>query len=140
MITASIVETMITHGISAIIGGLIGVASSILTARYSAKKQQFYVATSQFRAEFVDALVLLRDGKKDEFLLSFRGTLANHNRAKVLFEPWIADRKRASFELAWNEYVKVFRKFVTTRADDISSTGCKEMIRMIENFIKHTEK
>lgn len=88
------------------VGALIGAFATVFAARLSVERQQLYVESAKFRAEFVEEIIKLRSAHEDAFKILSDETIAKHRKAKVLFEPWVSCCKAKSFEDAWSSYEK----------------------------------
>jgi hypothetical protein len=87
-----------------VIGALVGALAAVYSARITAYRQHLYEESAKFRSSFVEELIVLRHANEDAFKVISEGVLAKHQKAKVLFEPWVPKRQRSAFDSAWNEY------------------------------------
>lgn len=94
-------------------GGLIGTfAGHYLTKSRSAEERtisEFNKASAAFRAEFANTIRILRHNelKGDSNIIEIitNETIANQERAKILFEPFVRGADLSSFNEAWKKYV-----------------------------------
>ena len=93
-------------GAFGVAGTVVGAAATLIAARWTARHQHALEQASIFRAAFVAALIALRHGDRDVYQVLTDSIMAEHERAKTLFEPWIAPRKRSEFADAWIQHTQ----------------------------------
>lgn len=121
-----------------VIAVIIGALITYLLSDRIAKKQQYYIATGNFHAEFVDAVIDLKKEQQDVFKILTRAVIAQHKKAKVRFEHYIPSCKRKKF----NEYWEQYETSVWTKAPgsiDNRSAECKVAIEKIESLLGHAK-
>jgi hypothetical protein len=72
------------------------------------KATEFNKAASEFRAAFVDAIFALRNnaryGKKRAGDIVMEPVVIAHEKAKIMFEPFVPASELASFNAIWEKY------------------------------------
>ena len=99
-------------GVSGVLLGVwIGWLLNRLTVNHTIKQQEFYKAASAFRVAFTDEYRALKavvrtEDIEDAFIQT---TLANaapkHEKACILFRPYLTEEKKQKFDQAWQDYV-----------------------------------
>ena len=87
-----------------VIGALIGAIASLYAARLTAEKQQLYVESAKFIVAFIGEIIALRKAQEDAYNIISDSVIAEHNKAKVRFEPWVTKSKITSFNETWSKY------------------------------------
>jgi hypothetical protein len=119
-----------------VIGALIGALATLAAARLTWQRQSFNEAAAVFRAAFVEEMYRLRRGNVDAFLVLTDEALARHERAKIIFEPFLPSRARAALERDWKEY---FNSPKTAAPGSLHNRPAelKEALRQIEALLRH---
>ena len=95
---------------SEILAGLIGVAVgwvlSTWTAIYLFKKLRKAEAAAKFKESFSEEMALLKSGRYESVKEISFGALVKHEKAVILFEPYIAKKDRGKFFTLWEKYCK----------------------------------
>lgn len=119
-----------------LIGALIGALASIYSARLSAEKQQLYVESGKFIAEFINQIVELRKADEDAFKIINDEVLARQHRAKVRFESWVENRKLKAFHDAWYEY-QTSLKTQSPGSLDRRKSECEAVLAQIDKVLSY---
>ena len=96
-------------------GTLLGVTIGWLLNRWTmnstVKRQEFYKAAAAFRAAFSDEYIALKavvrpEDVDDDFVMNILSKAkSKHEKACVLFRPYLSEKKIQEFEKAWNDYL-----------------------------------
>jgi len=121
---------------SQLIGVLVGALVTYFAATRLAKKQQYYVAAGEFRAEFVNEKIRLEAASKDAHEIIQSEVIERHKKAKVRFEPYLPERKRKKFNEAWEQYENGFVRTKSPGSLDNRRAECEVTLKQIESFLK----
>lgn len=121
---------------SQLIGVLVGALITYFAAVRLAKKQQYYAAAGEFRAEFVNEIIRLRSASDDACVIIRSEVVERHKKAKVRFEPYLPKRKRQKFNDAWEQYENVFVRTKARGSIDNRRAECNVTLKQIESFLK----
>ena len=99
----------------AVIGALITYGSFILLSR----RQSFNEAAGKFHASFVEAQRLLQENKTFDITVPggtrvktiLEGYIVEHERAMLIFRPYVPKRKLRGFDKAWRTYYSQKNKY-----------------------------
>lgn len=109
-------ENTIATILGAIVGGIIGIFSTLYATRSARSTSlegiritEFNKASATFSVSFVDVIFALRqntEGKMKEMTTKIitNEVLVNQEKAKILFEPFLAKSDIGRFNDAWDEY------------------------------------
>jgi hypothetical protein len=110
MIRDEIIASIV--GVSgALLGVVIGWLLNRSTVNHTIKQQEFYKAASAFRAAFTDEYRALKavvrtEDIEDAFIqTTLANAAAKHEKACVLFRPYLTEKKKQQFDQAWQDYV-----------------------------------
>ncbi len=102
----------------------------------------FNKAASIFRAAFVKEIFLLRaniiSGNEVVHKIITKEAMIRHEKAKIIFEPFVATRKNVNFNAAWDKYKHCEYNFLNS-SDDYhpdNITGRKEFSQFYLNHIE----
>lgn len=95
--------------IGALIGALITALATLITARVIWRHQHYNEAAARFRAAFVEEIFHLRKGEVDVFHILTNEALTRHERAKIIFEPFLSHSERDSLDEAWTQYIQALK-------------------------------
>lgn len=121
-----------------LIGGLIGALSAVFSARLTAEKQQLYVESAKFRADFVEEIIKLRSGQNDVFRILDDEIMAKHQKAKVLFEPWVSTCNCKAFNAAWSDYESIIKTKAPGNVGNRRSE-CDAALKKIEHLLSYAK-
>jgi len=124
---------------SQLIGVLVGALITHFTAVRLAKRQQYYVAAGEFRAEFVNEIIRLRAASDDACVIIQSEVVERHKKAKVRFEPYLSKRKRQKFNEAWDEYENTFVRTRSRGSIDNRRAECNVTLKQMESFLKFAD-
>ena len=94
----------------ALIGGTVGCFGSYFVATNTLKRQSFNTAASKFSRAFIDEIRKLDQRyhaiNTDDFSLYefLRANLPKHERAMLMFKPYLSQSERFYLDKAWKEY------------------------------------
>ena len=120
--------------IGAVIGALIGALATIFAARLTAEKQQLLVESAKFRAAFVEEIVKLRSAQEDAFRILDNTAVIKHEKAKVVFEPWVRPGKLNAFSNAWIDYERLIKTVAPGNMDN-RKKECDSAVDRIEKLL-----
>ncbi len=123
---------------STLAGAVAGALISTWATHRTVKKQQFYVESAKFRAAFVDEMIRLRHEEDDVCKILNTLSIAKHEKAKILFYPWVSVCKRESFNKAWEDHVRIV-KTTAPGSFDTRKTECYSATRRIEKLLLHAK-
>ena len=99
---------IITHPAISFVACLIGFLVGNRFALGRDQRKEFNAAAITFRSAFVNEIRLLREnivtGNKIPSNIIQPGILINHEKAKIVFEPFVSVARRSAFNDAWDNY------------------------------------
>jgi hypothetical protein len=123
-----------TNAVFTIIGALISGAVGYFAARSTWRNVQFNEAASRFSEAFVSEIIALRKGREDVYRILTDEVLLQHERATVIFEPYLSKSDRELLQEAWRAYATATR---TTAPGNIGNRKpeCEAAIVQIERLL-----
>lgn len=97
-------EPPFTNAIFTLFGALIGAFATYFAAKNTWQNLQFNEAATRFTEAFVTEVIALRRTDKDVYHVLTEVALDRHERATVLFEPYLSLSKRELLREAWKAY------------------------------------
>jgi len=103
---------------------------------------EFNKAAATFRAAFVDEIYTLRRsekyGEKDPLNILTEPIFAGHEKAKIMFEPFLSNTDLSAFNIAWDNYRNYYRRYhenkVNVENANSFSPGDTDTIKEISKF------
>lgn len=89
-----------------VVGALIGAVATLAAARFTWRIQHYNEAAAIFRSAFVEQIYRLRRTDVDVFHVLDEAAIAHHERAKIVFEPFLSGRELDHLNAAWKNYVQ----------------------------------
>lgn len=117
-----------------VLGALIGALATVFAARMAVERQQLYVESAKFRAEFVEEIIKLRSAHEDAFRILSDEAMAKHKKAKVLFEPWVPHCQAKGFDEAWSSYERDVKTAAPGSLDN-RKKECDVVLSQIESIL-----
>lgn len=102
-------ELPYANALFTVIGALIGAFATYFAARNTWRNLQFNEAATRFTEAFVSEIIALRRANADVYRVLNDGALDRHERAAVLFEPYLSEAKRELLKEAWKSYADSLR-------------------------------
>jgi hypothetical protein len=105
---------------------------------------EFAKGAASFRAAFVDVIFILRqniEGVHHELIpkIFTKETLIAHEKAKILFEPFLDKNTLIRFNNAWEEYIKCPVNYGTINSNPSSAEESQNCLNHIENLLLYAK-
>jgi hypothetical protein len=95
--------------LAAVIGAIVGCAGAYATSYFMLQKQRRLEAAAKFREAFVEVVALCKSNREIEIRTIGFDSLVEHEKAVILYEPFLSKNELAGFRSAWNKYCENHR-------------------------------
>ena len=110
----------------------------------SIRINEFNKAAAPFRAAFVDEIHSLRSNSKsgdtDVYKIISDNTFISHEKAKILFEPFIPSDELEAFNCTWDEYKNYEYTFYTKLKTPYHPCNIEQRQELSNNYLNHIDK
>lgn len=90
--------------IAAVIGALVGCGGTFIATYFILLKQRKLEAAAKFREAFIDEIALCKSSQKVEIKAVSFDALIKHEKAVIMYEPFLRKREVSSFKTVWKKY------------------------------------
>ena len=102
-------EEQMSEFVAAVIGAIVGCAGAFGTTYFMLLKQRKLEAAAKFREAFVEVVALCKSNREIEIRIVGFDSLIEHEKAVILYEPFLKRNELTSFRSVWNKYCENHR-------------------------------